>query len=47
MKKKNNVELKILKNVVKRNKIKNTGERIDDIVSVLMKKHITLHSGNK
>ena len=47
MKKKNNVELKILKNVVKSNKIKNTGERIDDIVSVLMKKHITLHSGNK
>lgn len=40
----NNIELMALKEVVKRNKIKNTGERIDDMVSVLMGKGITLRS---
>lgn len=40
----NNMELTILKEVVKRNKIKNTGERIDDMVSILMHKGITLRS---
>lgn len=49
MKKKqnNNMELEIFKTVVKRNKIKNTGERIDDIVSTLIKNGITLRSANR
>lgn len=40
----NGVELAALKEVVKRNKLKNTGKRIDDMVSVLMEKGITLRS---
>ena len=43
----NTMELEILKTVVKRNKIKNTGESIDDMVSTLMKNGITLRSVNK
>lgn len=41
------MELEILKSVVKRNKIKNIGERIDDIVSALIKNGVTLRSVNK
>lgn len=43
----NTMELKVLKEVVKRNKIKNTGDRIDDIVSILVKNNVVLHSANK
>ncbi len=46
MRKKQNIDIELaaLKEVVRRNKIKNTGERIDDMVSVLMKKGIKLRS---
>lgn len=40
----NSIELAVLKEVVKRNKLKNTGKRIDDMVSILMEKGITLPS---
>lgn len=41
------MELEVLKKVVRRNKIKNTGESIDDIVLTLIENGLILHSANK